>query len=102
MALYATHDTTIAALLCTLDVFDHRWPRFTSNITFELFRDPSASLGALNVILRREKYFVRTRYNNKVVTLPGRPPLLCLFVCFFSTLFFSFLFCVCEDVGMWG
>ncbi|OCB89129.1 phosphoglycerate mutase-like protein [Sanghuangporus baumii] len=57
--VYSTHDTALAALLSTLDVFDeqyvnpapltdrqselggligHRWPPFTSSVTFELFK----------------------------------------------------------------
>jgi len=88
MALYGTHDTTVAALLCTLGVFDDRWPRFSSNITFELFRDPSAPSGVVNFFLRREKYFIRTRYNNEVVTLPGNQ---------LTSFLFFFVF-----VGMWG
>jgi acid phosphatase len=68
MALYGTHDTTIAALLATFGVFDNRWPCFTSSITFELFK---AQQGGLLSFLGRNQYFVRMRYNQKVVTLPG-------------------------------
>jgi acid phosphatase len=68
MALYGTHDTTIAALLATFGVFDNRWPCFTSNVTFELFK---AQQGGLLSFLGRSQYFVRMRYNQKVVSLPG-------------------------------
>jgi hypothetical protein len=77
MALYGTHDTTIAALLSTLGVFDNRWPHFTSNITFELFK---AQRGGLLSFLpgwvagRGGEYFVRMRYNQSVVKLPGTTP----------------------------
>jgi acid phosphatase len=81
MALYGTHDTTIAALLATLGVFDHRWPCFTSNITFELFqeeeRKPSGLsariLGLFSKSTRNpyDGYFVRMKYNRSVVSLPG-------------------------------
>ena len=67
MALYGTHDTTIAAILATLGVFDKRWPNFTSNITFELFKTQSGGLFSFS----RSKYFVRMRYNQTVVMLPG-------------------------------
>jgi|SRR5579862_4900478 len=67
MALYGTHDTTIAALLATLDTFDKQWPNFTSNITFELFK---AQRGGF-LSFGRGQYFVRMRYNSKVVKLPG-------------------------------
>lgn len=69
MALYGTHDTTVAGILSTLGVFDNRWPCFTSNITFELFKGQQH--GGLLSFLRRDKYFVRMRYNQKVVSLPG-------------------------------
>jgi acid phosphatase len=86
MALYGTHDTTIAALLATLDVFDNRWPCFTSNITFELFQEEEREDSSLSArFLRlfssstREPFhgnFVRMKYNQTVVTLPGLSTLL--------------------------
>jgi len=76
MALYGTHDTTIGAFLCTLGVFDSRWPAFTSNITFEMFKGPPAKGGFLGFLKRKEEFFVRMRYNQTVVTLPGKPRLL--------------------------
>jgi len=69
MALYGTHDTTVAAILSTLGVFDNRWPCFTSNITFELFKGQQH--GRLLSFLKRDEYFVRMRYNHQVVSLPG-------------------------------
>ena len=39
LALYAGHDTTVAATLASLGCFDKRWPRFAANIVFELFED---------------------------------------------------------------
>jgi acid phosphatase len=69
MALYGTHDTTVAALLSTMGVFDGRWPCFTSNITLELFK---AQNGGLLSLFKPARYFVRVRYNEKVVTLPGK------------------------------
>lgn len=86
MALYGTHDTTIAALLATLGVFDNRWPCFTSNITFELFQEVEREPKGLNTARlfslisnlfsksTREPYdgyFVRMKYNRSVVSLPG-------------------------------
>ena len=70
MALYATHDTTIGAFLSVLGCYDGRWPAFTSNITFEMFHDPTPA-GMLGYFRTHERYFIRTRYNHKVVTLPG-------------------------------
>jgi acid phosphatase len=86
MALYGTHDTTIAALLATLGVFDDRWPCFTSNITFELFQEEEREDSSLSARFLRlfssstrepfHGYFVRTKYNQTVVTLPGLSTLL--------------------------
>jgi len=36
--VHSTHDTALAALCSTLDVFDEKWPAFTASITFELFK----------------------------------------------------------------
>jgi acid phosphatase len=72
MALYGTHDTTVAAILSTLDVFDNRWPCFTSNITFELFRAQTG--GGFLSFLKRDQYFVRIWYNNKALSLPACKP----------------------------
>lgn len=74
MALYGTHDTTIAAMLATLDIFDKQWPRFTSNITYELFK---AQRGGVLSFFGRDKYYVRMRYNNAVMKLPGTRSLEC-------------------------
>ena len=75
MALYGTHDTTIGAFLCTFGVFDSLWPAFTSNITFELFKGPPSKGGLLGFLKRKDEYFVRMRYNQSVVALPGMLPL---------------------------
>ncbi|KAG7091868.1 hypothetical protein E1B28_008269 [Marasmius oreades] len=39
--LHSTHDTGIAAVCSTLDVFDDKWPAFTASVTFELFKKTS-------------------------------------------------------------
>lgn len=42
-SLNGCHDTTLAAILASLGAFDRKtWPRFTSHIAIELFRDPIA------------------------------------------------------------
>ena len=73
IALYGTHDTTISALLATFGVFDKRWPCFTSNITFELFKRQKP--GGILSFFMRDEYFVRIRYNKDVLLLPGIRPL---------------------------
>ncbi|KAJ7136013.1 histidine phosphatase superfamily [Mycena epipterygia] len=76
--VHSTHDTALAALCSTLDVFDEKWPAFTASITFELFKrsqpDDSRSfmqsfLSPFRAIVIPE-YFVRMRYQNKNMVLP--------------------------------
>ncbi|KAJ1302017.1 hypothetical protein OPQ81_000852 [Rhizoctonia solani] len=73
----ACHDTTLAGLCQTLDVFNNRWPDFTASITFELFSEsvpqsapPTLSFGAFS---RKPavKHFVRMRYQNRNMALPA-------------------------------
>lgn len=98
--IHSTHDTALAALTNTLDVFDDRWPGFTASITFELYKytskpsmpstpqeDVSSSdittratpnPGLLKSVLssrfkRRDSpvdYYVRARYQNRNLVLP--------------------------------
>ncbi|KAI0702036.1 phosphoglycerate mutase-like protein [Cerioporus squamosus] len=41
--IHSTHDTCLAGLASTLDMFDERWPAFTAAITFELFKKRDAT-----------------------------------------------------------
>ncbi|TFK71894.1 phosphoglycerate mutase-like protein [Pluteus cervinus] len=59
MLVHSTHDTALAALCQTLDVFDNKWPAFTASITFELFSKVSGG-----------EPIVRMRYQNKNLALP--------------------------------
>ncbi|KAI0031958.1 phosphoglycerate mutase-like protein [Vararia minispora EC-137] len=94
--IHSTHDTALAALANTLDVFDDRWPGFTASITFELFKHstpsngsaeplptntppPQQNPGILQSVLskpfkqRRQlaaDYYVRARYQNRNLVLP--------------------------------
>lgn len=43
LGIYSTHDTTLAGIMSTLDVFDRRWPAFTASIGVELWHRPSPS-----------------------------------------------------------
>ncbi|CDO75738.1 hypothetical protein BN946_scf184921.g14 [Trametes cinnabarina] len=36
--IHSTHDTCLAGLSNTLDIFDEKWPAFTASVTFELFK----------------------------------------------------------------
>lgn len=99
MSLSGCHDTTIAATLTALGGFrtkTDKWPNFTSSIAFELFslreeegaaaaekkkgwfakkgvNDPRAPLADMSKEQkeRLQGKFVRIRYNDKVVSLPG-------------------------------
>ncbi|KAG0700578.1 histidine phosphatase superfamily [Suillus ampliporus] len=77
LLVHTTHDSTLAALLCTFDVFDDKWPPFTSSVTLELFRKrtpPSQQTNlqrALSSVWRpRDEHYVRMRYKNKNMVLP--------------------------------
>ncbi|TFK49423.1 phosphoglycerate mutase-like protein [Heliocybe sulcata] len=80
--VHSTHDTAIAALCQTLDVFDDKWPAFSAAITFELFKKKPEQLPAgespqqsyLQTVLGARKlpakHFIRMRYQNKNMVLP--------------------------------
>ncbi|KAG2105162.1 histidine phosphatase superfamily [Suillus cothurnatus] len=79
LLVHTTHDSTLAALLCTFDVFDDKWPPFTSSVTFELFRKRTSASQQTNVsslrVLssfwrRQDEHYVRMRYKNKNMVLP--------------------------------
>lgn len=79
LLVHTTHDSTLAALLCTFDVFDDKWPPFTSSVTFELFRRRTpasqqtniSGLRALSSLWRQQdEHYVRMRYKNKNMVLP--------------------------------
>ncbi|KAF7792080.1 hypothetical protein EIP86_003110 [Pleurotus ostreatoroseus] len=77
--VHSTHDTTLAAICATFDVFDERWPAFTSYISFELFRkhdNQSAPPSLWQTVLSPfrqpdlSNHYVRMRYQNKNMVLP--------------------------------
>ncbi|KAH6885045.1 histidine phosphatase superfamily, partial [Coprinopsis sp. MPI-PUGE-AT-0042] len=77
--VHSTHDTAIAAICSTFDVFDEKWPPFTASVTFEIFKDASgdepAGSGHSQALLSRigaskSKHYVRMRYLNKDMRLP--------------------------------
>ncbi|KAL7923558.1 histidine phosphatase superfamily [Trichoderma austrokoningii] len=95
--LSGCHDTTLAAVLSSLGAFNtDKWPPFTSHIAIELFRDSedtttTASSSWLPSFFHHNSpigrtptpnltdtqrnslqgYFVRLRYNDEPVTIPG-------------------------------
>lgn len=88
-ALSGCHDTTIAAILGSLHVWDGKWPPFTSSVAIELFskadQEPSSTtttasnlsrteLTAFPPTLRKplqESYYVRVRFNDRPMRIPG-------------------------------
>ncbi|CAG8482975.1 13993_t:CDS:2 [Acaulospora colombiana] len=86
LAIYSGHDVTLAPLLAALDAYEDRWPPFASHITIELFQQrqgPHSSqtyaIPKISDTVDRKKsdaekydgYFVRVKYNNKILELPG-------------------------------
>ncbi|RPD65713.1 phosphoglycerate mutase-like protein [Lentinus tigrinus ALCF2SS1-7] len=78
--IHSTHDTCLAGLASTLDMYDEKWPAFTAAITFELFRKrdapaPPASawqnvLTMLGSAQNATDHYVRVRYQNENKILP--------------------------------
>ncbi|CAL1708943.1 unnamed protein product [Somion occarium] len=78
--IHSTHDTALAGLCSTLDVYDEKWPAFSASITFELFRKrdandlnpPSTWQTVLSPFKRHHpsEHFVRMRYQNRNLVLP--------------------------------
>ncbi|CAM0142796.1 hypothetical protein VKS41_002640 [Umbelopsis sp. WA50703] len=75
MAIYSGHDTTVAPLLIILGVFDMKWPPFSSSILFELFKEKAPSSNSWFSSLWKQPveqdYYVRVRYQDKIMKLPG-------------------------------
>ncbi|KAF5336555.1 hypothetical protein D9611_006525 [Ephemerocybe angulata] len=81
--VHSTHDTAIAAIHQTLDVFDDKWPAFTASVTFELYKAPATSttlaghsqtilskLGGKSHSTSSQRHYIRMRSQNKSVRLP--------------------------------
>lgn len=57
--LYSAHDTTLAATLAAMRVFNGKYPPYNSTIFWELFHD------------EKNQYTVRVKYNGEPLILPG-------------------------------
>ncbi|OCH93949.1 phosphoglycerate mutase-like protein [Obba rivulosa] len=77
--VHSTHDTCLAGLCSTLDVYDEKWPAFAASVTFELFRertDEAQRASVWQTLLtpfRRPppiEHYVRVRYQNRNLPLP--------------------------------
>ncbi|KAG2225334.1 hypothetical protein INT45_005578, partial [Circinella minor] len=71
--IYSGHDTTVGTLLISLGVFDKRWPPFSSSIIFELFKEKGTNSSWTSRIFgqKEQPHYVRVRYNDKILELPG-------------------------------
>lgn len=76
LALYACHDSTLAATLTTLDAWGSRhasWPPYTSSLAIELFRQDCDRKDEQQAIQQQPstQHYVRLRYNDSAVFLPA-------------------------------
>ncbi|KAL0958169.1 hypothetical protein HGRIS_000332 [Hohenbuehelia grisea] len=100
LLVHSTHDTAIAAIRASLDVFDDKWPAFTASITFELFSGPpkvhqKSYLQSLLASTEPPEHYVRMRSQNRNLALvacaedgkhlPGHPEF-CTFAAFHAHL----------------
>ncbi|ORX55726.1 phosphoglycerate mutase-like protein [Hesseltinella vesiculosa] len=67
LSVYSGHDSTVAPLLIILGGYDKRWPPFGSALIFELFKSKATSMWPW----KQPDHYVRVRYNDKVLELPG-------------------------------
>ncbi|KAM5532142.1 hypothetical protein V8D89_014167 [Ganoderma adspersum] len=78
--IHSTHDTCLAGLAGTLEVFDEKWPAFTAAVTFELFKrqqQPASTTSVWQNVLSllpnaqaTSEHYVRVRYQNQNKPLP--------------------------------
>lgn len=69
MSVYLGHDATLVGVLHVLDVFNHRWPAFSSGVGLELFHDRTDT--QLPTPEQAPGYYVRCRYGDEELRLPG-------------------------------
>jgi len=71
-AIYSGHDSTMAPLITTFSAFDHRWPKFNSHLTLELFESKEEkSLFSKLFSSAQNNHYIRVRYNDKILELPA-------------------------------
>ena len=76
LALFGCHDSTIAATLISLGALKVEavtWPAFSSSMAIELFRvqEEEEDREVLQPLPNMSSHYVRIRYNDRPVTLPG-------------------------------
>ncbi|KAI1798013.1 phosphoglycerate mutase-like protein [Ganoderma leucocontextum] len=78
--IHSTHDTCLAGLSSTLEIFDEKWPAFTAAVTFELFKKQQQAAPPTSVwqnifslfpsAQATSEHYVRVRYQNQNKPLP--------------------------------
>lgn len=74
IALFGCHDSTLAATLASLGASkgeNARWPAYTSSLAIELFRSREGLDGTRQSASDISSHYVRMRYNDRPVVLPG-------------------------------
>lgn len=72
--LFSAHDTTVAATLAAMGVFDGKYPPYNSTLIWELWQNtssPSSSDAQQHATRPSIITFVRVLYNDVPLTLPG-------------------------------
>lgn len=74
IALFGCHDSTLAATLASLGASegeDSTWPAYSSSLAIELFRNRKGQDGTRQRLTDNLSHYVRIRYNDRPVALPG-------------------------------
>ena len=83
VALFGCHDSTLAAILASLGALEdenNTWPSYTSSLSIELFRDIEQAdvqqhrIEPVGMLAHDLQYYVRVRYNDCPITIPGCRP----------------------------
>ncbi|RIA89614.1 histidine phosphatase superfamily, partial [Glomus cerebriforme] len=70
-AIYSGHDSTIAPLITTFNAYNHRWPKFNSHLTLELFESKEKSSFFKLFSSAQDNHYIRVKYNDKILELPA-------------------------------
>ncbi|CAG8435561.1 8468_t:CDS:2 [Funneliformis caledonium] len=69
-AVFSCHDSSMVPLLTIFSGFDHRWPKFNTHITFELFESNEKSWVYKLFSSANDNHYIRIRCNDKILVLP--------------------------------
>ena len=79
LSVYSGHDTSLLPVLNALGVDDGSWPKFASNLIFELYRGDSLdrTRGDGDATASSSEFYVRVTYNDVPRALLGCGSFLC-------------------------